>query len=278
MLGHRLWRHLHDRHEVWVTLRRTASSYAQYKLFDTERTIGGFEARSTEALVSAFRRTKPEVVVNCVGIIKQLKEAQDPLMSIWINALLPHRLAELCGLVGSRLVHISTDCVFSGKKGNYTEEDYSDAEDLYGRSKFLGEVAAPHCLTLRTSIIGREVETRSGLVEWFLSQQGREVKGYQKAIYSGLTTLELARVIEDMIVNHPSLSGVWQVSSDPIDKYELLCLLRRNFGWAGSLLPDDTFRCDRSLDSRRFRSEARYQPPSWDAMIEELAVSDGKSR
>lgn len=157
------------------------------------------------------------------------------------------------------------------KKGAYTEDDVSDAEDIYGRTKFLGELHEPHCLTLRTSIIGRELETKSGLIEWFLGQQGRAIKGYRRASYTGLTTLVLARVIENVLVKHPDLAGLWQVSSDRISKYELLCLARDAFRWRGEISPDDSFVCDRSLDSSRFRRATGFVAPGWTTMLDELA-------
>jgi len=271
MLGHQLWRQLHKDHEVWVTLRKPFSHYLAFDLFGASRTLSGVDVMNHDALVGAFHAARPEVVVNCIGIIKQLKEAKNPLLSLTVNAVLPHQLAQLCAVAGARLVHISTDCVFSGKKGNYTEDDVSDAEDLYGRSKFLGEVHKSHCLTLRTSIIGRELETRSGLIEWFLSQKGNKIKGFRKAIYTGFTTYELARIIENVLHKHTDLGGLWQVSSNPINKYDLLSIAKHAFGWEGDIVPDDTVVCDRSLNSAKFREKTGYQPPSWQAMIEEMA-------
>ncbi|GDY20581.1 NAD(P)-dependent oxidoreductase [Verrucomicrobiota bacterium] len=271
MLGHQLWRCLSREHEVWVTLRRPVAAYAAHALFDPARSSTGIDAANMESLLSVFRAARPQAVVNCIGIIKQLKEAQNPLASLTINSLLPHRVAALCALNGARLIHISTDCVFSGKRGAYTEDDVSDAEDIYGRTKFLGELHEPHCLTLRTSIIGRELETKSGLIEWFLGQQGRAIKGYRRASYTGLTTLVLARVIENVLVKHPDLAGLWQVSSDRISKYELLCLARDAFRWRGEISPDDSFVCDRSLDSSRFRRATGFVAPGWTTMLDELA-------
>lgn len=271
MLGHQLWRQMNPNHEVWVTLRRAASTYRHFGLFEEIRTISNIDAANMESLVSVFRRVRPEAVINCVGIIKHLKEGHNPLISLRINSLLPHQLAELSGAFGARMVHISTDCVFTGRKGNYLESDISDAEDIYGRTKFLGEVHESHCLTLRTSIIGRELETRSGLIEWFLSQSGKQIKGFRKAIYSGFTTLELGRIIEKVLTEHPELSGLWQASSDRIDKYELLRSAKLAFDWKGEIAHDDTFICDRSLDSTRFRKAVGYLPPSWGNMLQELA-------
>jgi len=273
MLGHQLWRTLHRDHEVWVTLRKPVAHYGAHALFDPARAFTGVDVGNADTLESIFRSVKPEAVVNCIGIIKQLKEAKDPMVSLAINSMLPHRIARLCDLVGARMIHISTDCVFSGRRCNYQEADISDAEDLYGRTKFLGEVHEPHCVTLRTSIIGRELETRSGLIEWFLSQDGRDIRGYRKALYTGFTTHELARVIHSVLFRHTDLSGLWQVSSDCINKFDLLQIAVPLFNWKGRMTPDDSFACDRSLDSSRFRTHTGYQPPSWESMLGELAQS-----
>jgi dTDP-4-dehydrorhamnose reductase len=273
MLGHQLWQHLAPAHEVWVTLRRPVSSYARHGLFNEKNALTGFDAANEAQLIHAFRTAKPEAVINCVGIIKQLKEAHNPLVSLTINSLLPHRLTEVAEVAGARVIHISTDCVFSGRKGNYREDDISDAEDLYGRTKFLGELHYPHTVTLRSSIIGHELETRSGLIEWFLSQQGRTIKGFRKAIYTGFTTNEMARIIEMVLVRFPALHGLWQVSSHPINKYDLLQMARQHYHWQGEIVPDDALVCDRSLNSTPFREQTGYAPPSWNEMIRELAVS-----
>jgi dTDP-4-dehydrorhamnose reductase len=272
MLGHKLWQSYHDRFDTWVTVRSGYPDYARYQLFDPRRMLGGVEAFDFDTVVRAFAIVRPEVVINCIGIIKQLPTAKDPIISLTVNTLFPHRLAYLCQAAGARLIHISTDCVFSGRQGIYTEADVSDAEDLYGRTKFLGEVDAPGCLTLRTSIIGREMCTSSGLVEWFLSQRGRQVHGYTQAIYSGFTTLTLAQIIADVLERHPNLSGVYHVSSDPISKYDLLVLLREAFDVQIEIQPDAEIKIDRSLNSRRFRETVGFSPPTWAMMLQALAA------
>lgn len=269
MLGHQLFAHLRPRHSVKVTLRKDVDCYRSYGLFQHDNSYGGVDVRSLERLMEVFVDFRPDAVVNAVGIVKQRPTSKESIPSLKINALLPHQLALLCKGVNSRLIHMSTDCIFSGKKGNYLESDTSDAEDLYGKTKYLGEVHESHCLTLRTSIIGRELSRHKSLLDWFLSQTGR-VKGFRKAIYSGLTTPEMSRIIERMLTKHPEACGVYQVSSDPINKYELLRLFREKFGHQVEIIADDTFPCDRSLDSTRFRREFDYTPPSWPDMIDEI--------
>jgi dTDP-4-dehydrorhamnose reductase len=271
MLGHQLLKTLAPRHEVRVTLRQDPETYASCQLFNPDNAYTGIDVRSLERLMEVLADFRPEAVINAVGIVKQRPTAKESIPSLEINSLLPHRLAVLCKAVGARLIHLSTDCIFSGKKGNYQENDPSDAEDLYGKTKFLGETQDSHCLTLRTSIIGRELSRHKSLLEWFLAQSGT-VKGFTKAIYTGFTTLEMSRIIENMLVNYPQASGVYQVSSDPINKYDLLLLFREKLGHKIEIIPDDSFCCDRSLDSTRFREEFSYTPPTWEAMIEELKV------
>ncbi|MEX0958143.1 MAG: SDR family oxidoreductase [Burkholderiales bacterium] len=271
MLGHRLLRHLQPRHDVRVTLRQNLQAYAAFGLFRHDNAYPGVDVRNMDQLMEAVADFEPDAFVNCVGIVKQRDEAKASLPSIQINALLPHRLALAARATRCRLVHLSTDCVFSGRKGGYTEDDITDAEDLYGRSKLLGEVAEPGCITLRTSIIGPELSRKTGLLEWFTAQRGKQVQGFRRAIYSGFTTLEMSRIIEKLLVEHPQASGLYHVSSEPISKYDLLQKVNAVLKLGTTIEPQDEFICDRSLDSSRFRKEFRYRPPSWDEMISELA-------
>lgn len=268
MLGHKVWQRLSPRFDTLVTLRTSA---AQYGLFDPQRVIEGVDVTDFARLDALVADVRPDVVVNCVGIIKQLSQAHEAIPSITINSLLPHRLAAACAKTGARLFHISTDCVFSGRRGMYRESDISDAEDLYGRSKYLGEVGGG-ALTLRTSIIGRELRGTSGLVEWFLANRGGAVDGYEKAIFSGLTTIALADLIGDLIERHPSLEGLYQVSTEPIDKLTLLNLLNEAYGANVIIRPSSAVRIDRSLDSSRFREATGWSPKPWPALVEAMAA------
>lgn len=270
MLGHQLLQSLQANHDVRVTLRQDAKVYVN-KLFNINNSFFGIDVRRLDDLSQVLAEFHPQIVINAVGIVKQRKDAKSAIPSLEINALFPHRLAVLCDAIKARMIHISTDCVFSGKKGNYTEEDFSDAEDLYGKTKYLGETDRPNCLTLRTSIIGLEISRKTSLIEWFLAQTGT-IKGYQKAFYTGLTTQEMSRLIEHVILKHPDLSGIWHVSSDNISKYELLkifaeILQRKDI----TIEADNNFICDRSLNSSRFRKVIGYQPPAWPVMLKELA-------
>lgn len=270
MLGHQLYRQWSKRHEVKVTLRQDLAAYARFRLFNAENACAGVNVRDSERVLEILSDFRPDAVVNAVGIVKQRADARESIPSILINSLLPHQLSVMCRLAGARLVHMSTDCVFNGSRGNYTEEDAPDAEDLYGRSKLLGELGDDHCITLRTSIIGRELARKTSLIEWFLAQKDT-VRGFSHAIYSGFTTQEMSRIIETVLLEHTSLNGVHHVSSTPINKHELLLLVKKHFGVETEIVAYADFRCDRSLDSARFQKLTGYQPPAWEWMIHEMA-------
>jgi dTDP-4-dehydrorhamnose reductase len=271
MLGHELFLQLRERHESRVTLRQPLAAYSGRGLFDAANAFAGIDVRRPGSVESVLGEFKPDAVVNAVGIVKQRPETEDALASIEVNALLPHRLALACRSAGARLIHLSTDCVFSGEKGRYREEDRPDPVDLYGRSKLLGEVAGEGALTLRTSMIGLGLQRKTSLVDWFLMQSGR-VQGYRNAVFSGLTTRELSRVIGELLEKHPQASGLYHVSAAPISKLELLAKLRERLALNVELVPVDEPRIDRSLDSTRFRRVFGYAAPSWDEMLDGLAV------
>lgn len=273
MLGHKMLGILKDKFDTYATCRTFKKDWQH--ILRSDCLITGVQAEVFHSVVNAFAISQPDVVINCIGIVKQLDAAKDPVPSIKINSLFPHELALLCQSRGARLIHFSTDCVFSGKKGNYREDDIHDAEDLYGRTKYLGEVSGKGCLTIRSSIIGRELGTKHGLVEWFLSQRGKKVKGYSKAIYTGFTTNAMARIARELIENHPSLSGIWHVASNPISKYDLLRKINEKMKLNIEIEKDEQFECDRSLNGERFSRETGIVAPTWEVMIEDLVDEVG---
>ena len=277
MLGHQLLLRLRAGHDARATLRQDAAAYAAWPMFGPDSAVFGVDVRDTGRLEKVLAEFRPQAVVNAVGIVKQRPQASEAIASIEINSLLPHRLALLCGAAGARLVHMSTDCVFSGERGGYTEADACDARDLYGLSKHLGEVTATGCLTLRTSIIGPELARKTGLLEWFLAQRGG-VNGYTGAIFSGFTTLEMARIIERILVSHRGLSGLFHVASKPISKFDLLVAIRDALELELRIAPYSDFRCDRSLDPARFARETGYVAPAWAEMVAELAQALKRNR
>jgi dTDP-4-dehydrorhamnose reductase len=270
MLGHRLWMELSRVHDVWIAIRGKASGMPALPNVDRSHIREGVDALDFDSVIRTVASLRPDLAINCIGLIKQHPLSADPLSSIEINARLPHRLSLVCHTAGIRMIHISTDCVFSGSKGKYTEDDIPDPEDLYGRTKLLGEVAYPHTVTLRTSLIGRELRTHYGLAEWFLGQK-QTIKGHVGAIFSGFTTQAFAAVLLHHVIPISALSGVYHASSEPISKYDLLMLMNEAFGTGIEIRPDSEIRCDRSLDSSRFRAESGFVPSSWREMIREMA-------
>jgi dTDP-4-dehydrorhamnose reductase len=268
MLGNAVFRLFADSPgiDVYGTAR---SSVSRLRADLRGRVISGIDVGHFDDLSRAFAEVRPEVVVNCIGLVKQLAEADDPLVAVPLNSLLPHRLARLCRLANARLVHVSTDCVFSGTKGRYTEADQPDARDLYGLSKLLGEVDYPNAVTLRTSIIGHELASAHGLVEWFLSQSGG-VRGFTRAVFSGLPTVELAAVIRDRVLGATTLRGVYHVSAEPIAKFDLLALVARQYGRSTEIVPDERVVIDRSLDGSRFSAATGYVAPPWPELVRRM--------
>ena len=270
MLGHTMFRYFAQDPDLDVYgTARSASVRRHFPGDLSKRILVGVDVENQDALTRVFAEVRPHFVVNCIGLIKQLADVEDPLIALPINSMLPHRLARLCDLASARLVHISTDCVFSGTRGGYSEADRPDVEDLYGHSKLLGEVAYPHTITLRTSIVGHELSSAHGLVEWFLAQQGR-VKGYTRAIFSGLPTVELARVVRDIVLPLPNLSGIYHVASTPINKYELLSLVADVYGKSIEIIPDDTVEINRALIATRFRNATGYEAPEWRELVKRM--------
>jgi dTDP-4-dehydrorhamnose reductase len=270
MLGHKLLQSLSSGHEVWGTVRGDPASAPEIPGFDRARLIAEVQGDDPGSIRAAMEATAPDAVLNCIGIVKQIAEAKNAVRSITVNALLPHQLADLCAESGVRLVHFSTDCVFSGRAGPYRESDNPDPVDLYGRSKLLGEVDRAGCLTIRTSIVGRELKRGTGLFDWFFAQRGGRVRGFRHALYTGLTTGAMADVVRLVLESYPDLSGIWQVSADPIDKLSLLELVNRVYGLGIWIEPDEAFHCDRRLDSSRFREATGWLPPTWHSMIETM--------
>jgi dTDP-4-dehydrorhamnose reductase len=274
MLGHKMFQTLRQRFpDTLATIKGVIGdrAHGRVELFRQGNVIEHVDVLNHAGLAECLRSHRPDFVVNCIGIIKQRSAAHAHLPSIAINSLLPHQLAELCGHWGGRLIHFSTDCVFSGRRGNYVEDDASDAEDLYGKSKFLGEVQASNALTLRTSIIGRELSQFSSLLEWFLGQKDASVRGFTRAFYSGVTTNFLARFVADLIAGHPELQGLYQVTSTTISKYDLLSLLRQSYGLTTQIVPDDSFFCDRSMRGDKLKAAVGYECPPWPVLCAELA-------
>jgi len=248
-----------DSHEVVGTVRNPTT--------DQDNITVSIDVLNEPALLGVMNEFKPDVVINCTGLIKQRSEASDALQIFPINALFPHRLAQICADFQARLIQFSTDCIFSGKEGNYSDDAEIGVSDFYGLSKYVGEVKdQDHVLTLRTSIIGHELQSKYQLVDWFLAQED-SVSGYTKAIFSGFPTVEIARILDQYVLPDPSLHGLYNLSADAISKYDLLKIIRLVYNKDIEIIPDDRVKIDRSLNSSRFRAATGYQPPKWPELV-----------
>ncbi|MEZ9901686.1 dTDP-4-dehydrorhamnose reductase family protein [Vibrio breoganii] len=266
MLGYSLFQNLSEaKHlDVYGTVR-TVNGLE--KLFPSiDKLIANVDVKDFMTLEKAVLSSKPDVVINCIGLIKQYDVSKQHVEAIEINALLPHKIAQLCDTIEARLVHFSTDCVFDGKVGNYLESDLPTATDLYGKSKCLGEVDYGKHVTLRTSIIGHELKSSVSLIDWFLNQEGT-VRGFSKAVFSGLPTAYVAKVLADYVLPNVSLSGLYQLSVDPIDKYSLISKVAAVYNKQIEIEKFEDFLIDRSLSSSKFREETGFVPPSWDELV-----------
>lgn len=270
MIGSTVLRVLSERREwrVFGTIR-DESARRFFSDSTNKLLLSGIDVERQEALVSVLDRIRPNVVVNCAGLTKHKPDADNPLIAIPINTLMPHRLARLCSLIDARFIHISTDCVFSGDKGGYVESDFADARDLYGKSKYLGEVGYPHSVTLRTSTIGHELHSKYGLLDWFLSQETK-CRGYCRAIFSGLPTVVFAEIVRDVVIPSRDISGLYHVAAKPIDKFALLKLISEVYGKTIIISRDEELVIDRSLNSTRFQMATGYVAPEWPALVRRM--------
>ncbi len=271
MLGHKLVQKWQTEFDVFATVRGEFASYEHFGIFEKNKTFDRISAGNFETIETVVKKIAPQVIFNAIGIIKQLPTSKNVIKTLQINSIFPHQLAEVAEKNEARLINISTDCVFDGKKGNYTEADVPNATDVYGKSKNLGEVLTEKSLILRTSIIGRELSTAHSLVEWFLSNRGKTVKGFVNAIYTGFPTIVFADIIADLIKRQPDLRGLYHVSSEPINKFDLLNLIKKSYGVDIEIEPFEDFYMNRSLDSTEFRNQTGFEPLAWEKMVEKMA-------
>lgn len=271
MLGHKLIQRLGGDFDVFGTIRGTFDAVGRYGIFNRERTICGVAPLNADSIENALNNVRPDVVINAIGVIKQVPNAKDVINTLSVNSIFPHRLADASAHFGFRLLTISTDCVFDGKKGNYNEDDIPNATDLYGKSKNLGEVTGPNCLTVRTSIIGRELASAHSLVEWVLSNRGKQIQGFTNAIYSGFPTIVFADIIARLMIDHKELSGLYHIASSPISKFDLVTLINRYYQAGIDIVPSGDFHIDRSLNASRFNALTGFVPEPWDEMVRRMA-------
>lgn len=271
LLGHKLAQVFKSQFETCASFHGSFDIYRGIDIFEGVRVVENVDAENFETVSRTIADICPDAIVNAIGVTKHVSDVSNTIKTITINSLFPHQLAKIAANHNARLICISTDCVFSGAKGNYAETDAADATDLYGKSKNLGEVVDENSLTIRTSIIGRELFARNSLVEWFLSNRGGRVKGFTKAIFTGFPTVVFAEILADIIGNRPNMRGLYHVSSDKINKFDLLQLINHEMNSAIEIERDDVFSIDRSLDSTKFRSETEFMPQNWSEMIKIMA-------
>ena len=276
MIGHQFFKYFSAKtdYEVSGTIRSLTNLSKVFSPKEQKHIQSGVDATNFDSIMNVFLKFKPDIVINCIGIIKQLSDANNHYDSIYINAFFPHRLAKLCSISNVRLIHLSTDCVFDGKSGNYFETENANATDLYGKTKYLGEVDYPHAITIRKSAIGHELNSNVGLLDWFLSQSGN-TKGYSNAIFSGITTLELAKIIDNYIIPNSNLHGLYHISAQPINKYELLKMIAEVYKKQIEIIPYAEFKINRSLNSDKFQTATGFKPKSWQIMLEEMHTDLG---
>ena len=273
MVGHRLAKKLSNQYELFSLLRKRPdldSNQFFEKVLPKNQCIFIDDINEYENLNNIVKKILPDIIINCIGVIKQRDKVENVLNMRRINSLLPHVLNQICNKNKIKLIHLSTDCVFSGTKGNYQESDNPDPIDEYGKSKLLGEIKKGNALTIRTSFIGPELFNKKSLFEWVKSQKNGEIDGFTNAIYSGLTTLAFSEIIENIIDKHQNLNGIWHISSNPISKFDLIEMINQKFNLKIKINRNSSFRCDRSLNSSKFQEETKIQIPSWRTMIDNL--------
>ena len=273
LIGHKLFQTLHDRFgDAHAVLHRDRQAFAQFGLFDNDRVVDKVDAMDFANLRGILHALNPDVVLNCIGITKRRPAVNDPEQAITINSLLPHRLANWGQENDTRVIHFSTDCVFDGSIGDYDEESDTTGKDPYGKTKALGEIRYPHSLTIRSSFIGRELTEKSELLEWFLAQGGQQIRGFTKAYYSGVSTIQMCRVVGDIIEKHPNLGGLMTLAMpEPISKYDLLCVAKKSFGLDVEIEADDSFEVKPTLNGTKLCAAMNLQLPTWQEMMDELA-------
>ena len=276
LIGHKLLQELSADFEVFGTLHKKKNLYGNCPLFTDKNIIENINVVEFEILKGVLFAINPDVILNCVGITKRKIDTENPLKTININSAFPHLLANWAKTNQKRVIHFSTDCVFDGKIGNYTEKSLTNAEDLYGRTKALGEINYNHTLTIRSSFIGQELFDKTELLDWFIAQNGKQIKGYKNTFYSGVSTIFMARVVKNIILNFPNLSGLYQLAPDkPISKYELLNLAKEAWNVKVDIIPDDEHVHNPTLDAGKLKYEINLIVPSWREMMNELASNKG---
>ena len=272
MIGHKLLLELTNYFETFGVLHRTKDHYGNLPLFSKKNIFENVDVIEFDILKNLVLAINPDVILNGVGITKRKKEINNPIDVIKINSLFPHILTDWAKTNNKRVIHFSTDCVFDGKTGNYNENSLTTAEDVYGRTKALGEVISKHSLTIRSSFIGQELFGKTELLEWFLGQNGKQITGYTNTYYSGVSTIFMSRVVKSIISDFTNLSGLYNLAPEtPISKYELLCIARDAYNLKVDIVPEKKHVHRPTLNGARLRKAMNLKVPSWNIMMKEVA-------
>ena len=276
LIGHKLLQKLSNDFDVYATLHRSKESYGLMPLFSGQNIIDEVDVSDFENVSAILHSVNPNVILNCIGITPRKDEINNLYKVIKINSLFPHQLANWAKVNNKRVIHFSTDCVFNGSTGNYTENSLTTAEDVYGRTKALGEINYSHTLTIRSSFIGQELFGKTELLDWFLNQEGKRINGFTNTLYSGVSTNFMTHVVKTIILNAPELSGLYQLAPDkPISKYELLCIAKRAFDVNIEIIPENEYVHTPTLNGSKLKDNIKINVPSWKEMMKDLAFNRG---
>ena len=272
LIGHKLLQKLSNDFEVVASLHKMKAHYNNLSLFKGKNIIEGIDARNFTLIKDLLNDFQPDIILNCIGITKRKENISDLMFSIELNSLLPHKLAAWARENNKKVIHFSTDCVFDGKHGNYNEESLTTAIDNYGKTKSLGEIIDNHNLTIRSSFIGQELFGKTELLDWFLLNEGKKIKGYTKTLYSGVSTIFMSKIVKKIILSYPKLSGLFQLAPNfPISKYDLLCIARDVYNIDIEIIPDHNIIHKPTLNGSKLRKMIDINVPNWSDMMKELA-------
>jgi len=270
MLGSKLFKEfLKKNYKIKGSTRVIPKHFLNYKNY-IDSNLDIFDIQKLKEKINKF---KPNLIINCVGIIKQKISKTNEKNIFYINSIFPHELYKISNIIKARLIHFSTDCVFDGKKGNYDDKNETNANDIYGFSKALGELSYDNSITLRTSIIGHELSSKKSLLDWFLHLNKKNCYGYTKAYFSGLPTIEIFNFIQKFLLKKKKISGIYNLSSSRISKYNLLKKISKVYSKNINIIKNNKLKIDRSLNSKKLKKLVDYKCPPWNILIKNMYIN-----
>jgi len=271
MLGHKLYQTLSKTYDdVIPVFRKNKEHYHKFNLYKPEKMIGNTDVTDQSKLLAVLNSVKPDIICNCIGKTTRKINSEDSQSVIYLNSFLPHFISKWSSENNSYFIHFSTDCVFSGKNGPYKPNDFRDSRDLYGLSKILGETNSKYGLTIRTSIVGREIENQTEFFEWIFSSKNKSVSGYKNVFYSGVTTNYLSEVVAQLITKDSKSHGLLQVASPPISKLNLIKKVNSLFGLGMKINTDASKVSNKILSPVKFTITSGIKTQTWDEMLNTL--------